>query len=138
MKTSFSVLILVTMLFASKITARAQQAKVYEFLSGGTTTMPGGVTNQFVVAGFTNQLGSPTADAITGSNLVQTVAEFDNAGITWQFKGSNLTTNGNMASLLGVTHLGFSIENHTPGYLTNVLFKINLKSPKYLARPAGQ
>ena len=74
--------------------AFAQKAGLYTLLSGGTTTIPTVATNQFIIAGVTNQLGAPSADAITSSNLTQTVGEYNTAGLTWQFAYPAGSTNG--------------------------------------------
>src|ERR1035441_10406445 len=81
-------------------TAFAQKSGVYTLLGGGTTTMPTLTTNQFIVAGVTNQLGSPGSDTPSSSttnwsfNLIQNVSEYNSFGITWQFAYPTGSTNG--------------------------------------------
>lgn len=72
--------------------AEAQKAGVNNLLSGAV--LPTLTTNQFVTAGVTNQAGSPTGYTITSSNLVQSVGEYDYAGITWQYTWPVGSTNG--------------------------------------------
>jgi hypothetical protein len=81
-------------LSAMSFTVSAQDSGRYVLLSGGTTTLNAASTNAFVVAGVTNQLGNPAAMAITGSNLVLNVSEFDSVGLTWKETGVVATTNG--------------------------------------------
>jgi hypothetical protein len=158
----------------------AQKAQVYTYLSGGNTIIPTLATNQFVVSGITNQFGSPTSYFPTASNMVATVAEYNDVGLTWGFvapvgstnatvnlkiyksfdngvsyestpsfsyaitptainaaAGTVLGTNLDL-SVPGVSHLAFSLDNNTAGYVTNVVLKLNDKSPKYGARAATQ
>ena len=82
---SKTIILAAALLVMSTIATHAQVAKVYPFLLGGTETVFGSATNQFVVAGVTNQFGSPTAATITLSNMVMPVYEFDNFGVTWGF-----------------------------------------------------
>ena len=72
----------------------AQTIGVKSLLTGGTTTMNPGTTNQFIVAGVTNQYGAVNSTAITSSNLQQNISEFDNVGFTFKATGIAATTNG--------------------------------------------
>jgi hypothetical protein len=79
------------------VAANAQQAGVITLLNGGTTTVQAGLTNNFIVSGTTNQFGSVWQAGITSSNLMQSVAEYNTVGLTWQFKGLADTTNAVIA-----------------------------------------
>lgn len=177
-------LFLTLCVIAATTTAFAQKAQVYTWLSGGTTTMNTLTTNAFVVAGVTNQLGNPTSDTPSSSttnwsyNMVQTVAEYNSFGLTWQFTAPTGSTNAAVTlfgyksfdngvtyesnpsivytmtptallvpltwttnltvSCTDASHIAWSVENKTVGYITNVVLKVNLKSPKYGARSATQ
>ena len=157
--------------------ADAQKVGLYQLLSG-TTTINTLATNQFIVGGVTNQLGNPAAYTPTGSNLVQTVGEYDYVGLTWKSSNPVGSTNGlvnlkvyksfdNGATyealpsftysytptailgagsfstnvyldVHGVSHLAFSLDNNTVGYITNVLLEVNCKANKVWVKPALQ
>lgn len=91
----FTKLILLTAcVLAVATSAFAQKSGVYTQLAGGATAIPTLTTNQFVVSGVTNQAGAPASDSITSSNLIQTVAEYNSVGLTWQFTYPTGSTNG--------------------------------------------
>ncbi len=74
--------------------ALAQTPGVTKLLVGGTTFMHTLTTNAFIFNGVTNQLGSPSLYPPTASNLVASVASYDNVGFTWQFSNPVGSTNG--------------------------------------------
>jgi hypothetical protein len=60
-----------------------------------TATLSAATTNQVVLAGVTNQFGSPTsATAITSSNIVLYCYDFNTAGFTFKSVGVAGSTNG--------------------------------------------
>ena len=70
------------------LAASAQQAGVNTLLPGGNTILRPGAFNNVVATGVsTNQYGSSTSYGTITSNLVQSVAEYDNVGLTWSFTG---------------------------------------------------
>jgi hypothetical protein len=95
-------LIVGLIIFLFSFATFAQEAKLYTIFSGNTETVfgtnggAGGWTNTVIIAGVTNQYGSPRAFTITVSNLMQKVYEFDNVGLTIKFNGITSTTNGNV------------------------------------------
>ncbi len=70
--------------------AAAQTPGVYTLLSGGNTHLNPATTNIYVVNNVTNNIGTPG----TSSNLVLSVSEYDNVGLTFQYVGVAQTTNG--------------------------------------------
>jgi len=94
MKNKFLSLVLAGFALVS-FTAHAQKAGLYKIISDTTATLNASGTNAIVLSGVTNQYGSPINTSLaTSSNLVSTVAEYDNVGLTWAFTGVANTTNG--------------------------------------------
>lgn len=169
-------LIALAVLAIAAQSALAQKSGLYNIVSGGV--LPTLTTNQIVTSGVTNQAGSTTSYTPTGSTFVQTVAEYDNVGLTWSFTFPTGSTNGvahlsvyksfdngqtyevnpsftyvptptaalapgtwttnTSLSVAGVTHLAFSLDNNTVGFISNVVLRVNLKSPKYGAKASTQ
>jgi hypothetical protein len=148
-------------------TATAQNIGLYRILSGGTTTVPAGVTNQIVVGGVTNQYGLPG----TATNLAQSVQDYNTAGLTISLTGTATSTNSVLIyksfdngttyeanpsfsytgiapgaaawstnaslTLTDVTTLGFVVKSSGTTDATNVLVELNLKAPRQQVQAAG-
>ena len=97
MKFNLSKIFIALLTMIALCLAAPANAQVSILLSGGTTQIPGVTTNQIIVGGVTNQLGSPNTDGITSSNLTGNVAQSDSIGFTWQFYAPATATNGAVA-----------------------------------------
>jgi hypothetical protein len=87
--------LLTAILLTFAAVVEAQQAGVYQLLTGGTnTTIPANTTNEWLYSSQfgtqTNFIGLPG----TASNLVTVVSEYQDVGFTWSFTGTNSTTGG--------------------------------------------
>ena len=96
------------------VSAFAQPSELHQIFSN--VTINTGTTNQIVTSGVTNKYGAPSSFAITSSNQIQDVSEFDNVGFTFAFKGLAKTTNGTVDLYFYKTFDNGAVYESTPSY----------------------
>ena len=98
--------------------AMAQSAGVYTLIAGGTANLPAVSTNiVYPTLTTSNLYGLPG----TASNLVQSVAQFDYAGVTLQYVGTIDTTNVAVGVLVyGSANNGVAWDSTPRWALTNI------------------
>ena len=98
---------------AAAFPADAQIAKPYRIFDGTTYVIPTASTNVYYYAGLTNTIGSPG----TSSNLVLTVAEFDNVGFTFKYTPGSGCTNAPVGIAVFRSFDGGTIFETVQGYV---------------------